>query len=180
MTRELTSRELGELCTGLRMLLLDVDGVLTDGGIILVGRDTEAKRFDVQDGVGIGLARAAGLKVGIVTARRSDVVQRRAEELGVDELFQGVAQKGEVLDLLLQRYDIQASQAAYIGDDLQDVSIMRQVGIPIAVQNAVAMVKEYSVHVTRACGGHGAVREAVEWLLELRGDIDKVHKPYAD
>jgi 3-deoxy-D-manno-octulosonate 8-phosphate phosphatase (KDO 8-P phosphatase) len=158
------------------MLLLDVDGVLTDGGIILIGKDGEAKRFDVQDGMGITLARAAGLKVGIITSRSSEVVQRRAQELGIDEVFQGARRKVEVLELLLQRYDIKPAQAAYIGDDIQDIPIMRRVGVPIAVQNAVQAVKECGVYVTRACGGHGAVRESVEWLLELRGDRNKAYE----
>ncbi len=165
-----------ELAGGLRLLLLDVDGVLTDGGIILIGRDTEAKRFDVQDGMGINLAGRAGLVVGIVTSRVSDVVRRRAKELGIEEVSQGVSNKSEALDILLRRHNVDAPQAAYIGDDIQDIPIMRRVGIPIAVQNAVQAVKECSVYVTGACGGHGAVREAVEWLLELRGDREKVYR----
>jgi 3-deoxy-D-manno-octulosonate 8-phosphate phosphatase (KDO 8-P phosphatase) len=165
-----------EIAAGLRMLLLDVDGVLTDGGIILVGRDEEAKRFDVQDGMGITLARAAGLKVGIVTSRSSHVVSRRAEELHIDEVFQGARRKTEVLDQLVNRYEIKAAQAAYIGDDIQDIPIMERVGMPIAVQNAAEAVKGCSVYVTKACGGHGAVREAVEWLLDLRGDKDKAYR----
>lgn len=167
-----------DLAANLRILLLDVDGVLTDGGIILIGDIDEAKRFDVQDGMGINLARAAGLKVGIVTSRDSVVVKRRAAELGVDDLFQGIGNKPEVLDVLLNKYGIEARQAAYIGDDIQDLSIMKRVGIPIAVQNATQSVKERSVYVTKACGGHGAVREAVEWLLDLRGDKIKVLKPF--
>ena len=168
--------EARELAKGLRVLLLDVDGVLTDGGIILFGTDGEAKRFDVQDGMGINLARAIGLKVGIITSRTSDVVQRRAEELSIDELFQGTKRKVDALSIVLDKYQIEASQAAYIGDDLQDIPIMEQVGIPIAVQNAVEAVKEYSMYVSRACGGHGAVREAIEWLLELRGDREKAYE----
>lgn len=162
------------------MLLLDVDGVPTDGGIILIGGDSEAKRFDVQDGMGLNLAHAAGLKVGIVTSRSSSVVERRAKELSIDELFQGAGRKSEVLDQLLEKYGIVASQAAYIGDDVQDLPIMNRVGIPIAVQNAVQAVKDRSVYVTTASGGHGAVREAVEWLLDLRGDMEKVHQRFLE
>ena len=151
-----------------------MDGVLTDGGIILIGDSDEAKRFDVQDGMGVNLARAAGLKVGIVTSRESAVVKRRASELNIDDLFQGIRNKLVVLDLVLGKYRIQADQTAFIGDDIQDLSIMKQVGMPIAVQNAVQLVKDHSVYVTKASGGHGAVREAVEWLLDIRGDKDKV------
>jgi 3-deoxy-D-manno-octulosonate 8-phosphate phosphatase (KDO 8-P phosphatase) len=158
---------------------LDVDGVLTDGGIILIGRDEEAKRFDVQDGMGITIARAAGLKVGIVTSRNSSVVERRAKELNMDELFQGAKRKTEVLEQLVNKYGIEPSQVAYIGDDIQDIPIMLRVGIPIAVQNAANAVKECSVYVTKAQGGHGAVREAIEWLLELRGDRDQAYQKVA-
>lgn len=161
-------QELELLARNLRLLLLDVDGVMTDGGIILIGEEMEAKRFDVHDGIGVGLAKASGIKVGIVTARDSRVVERRAAELGVDLLFQGVGSKIDVLDGLLRRCRIDHSQVAYIGDDIQDLSIMQKVGLPIAVGNAVRQIKECSVYVTTANGGHGAVREAVEWLLELR------------
>ena len=169
-----TPQNIAELAAGVRILLLDVDGVLTDGGIILIGGDLEAKRFDVQDGMGITMARSAGLITGIVTSRTSDVVRRRAEELAIEELFQGVRHKPQVLDHLRDKYSIEPPQVAFIGDDIQDIPIMRQVGVPIAVQNAVPEVKGSSVYVTRALGGHGAVREAVEWLLELRGDKERV------
>ena len=176
LTHEPGPQQLDELARSLRMLLLDVDGVLTDGGIILIGQNGEAKRFDVQDGMGISLAKAAGLIVGIVTSRNSEVVQRRAKELGISEVSQGTKRKVDVLNSLLKKYGIEASQAAYIGDDIQDMPIMKRVGVPIAVQNAVGPVKEISVYVTQACGGHGAVREAVEWLLDIRGDKDEVYK----
>jgi 3-deoxy-D-manno-octulosonate 8-phosphate phosphatase (KDO 8-P phosphatase) len=168
--------QVASLVRDLKMLFLDVDGVLTDGGIILIGQEGEAKRFDVQDGMGINLAKAAGLVVAIITSRDSVVVQRRAKELGIAEVYQGAGRKAEALDQLLQKHRVEASQAAFIGDDIQDLPVMRKVGVPIAVQNAVAAVKECSVYITHACGGHGAVREAVEWLLEIRGDKDQVYQ----
>ena len=167
--------DLRRLAADLRLLLLDVDGVMTDGGIVLVGADAEAKRFDVHDGIGVAMARAAGIKVGIVTSRSSAVVERRARELSMDEVVQGAGNKLDALDGLLRKHTIAASQTAYIGDDVQDVPIMRRVGIAIAVQNAMPVAKESSVYVTAACGGYGAVREAVEWLLELRGEKDKAY-----
>ena len=170
------SEKIRSIAVDLKMLLLDVDGVLTDGGIILIGRDIEAKRFDVQDGMGINLARAAGLKVAIITSRTSEVVQRRAAELCIDEVIQGASNKVDALEILLSKFEIEASQAAYMGDDLQDISVMSRVGLPIAVQNAVQAVKERSLYVTNAQGGHGAVREAVEWLLELRSAKEAVYK----
>lgn len=179
MTNGPSFHQIKELARDLRMLLLDVDGVLTDGGIILIGGEMEAKRFDVQDGMGVSMARAAGLKVGIVTSRSSEVVQRRAKELELEETFQGIRHKVKVLDFLHEKYGIQASEVAYIGDDIQDLSIMKRIGIPIAVQNAVQPVKDSSVYVTKASGGHGAVREAIDWLLELRGDKDAVYRNVA-
>ena len=169
-----SGHEIAALAAGLRILLLDVDGVLTDGGIILIGGDLEAKRFDVQDGMGIAMLRASGLKIGIVTSRTSQVVQRRAEELSIEELFQGVRHKPDVLDSLLEKYGILSSQVAFVGDDLQDIPLLRRIGLPIAVSNAAPEVKENCAYVTQAPGGHGAVREIAEWLLDLRGDRERV------
>ena len=176
MTQELPPSDLSRLAQDLRLLLLDVDGVMTDGGIILYGQDGEAKRFNAQDGMGIKLAQVAGIKVGIITARSSIVVQRRARELHIDEVVQGVSSKSEALQQLMVKYGFTPSQTAYIGDDSQDIPVMRQVGIPIAVQNARPLVKQCSKYVTTACGGNGAVREAIEWLLELRGDQQQVYE----
>jgi len=167
---------LQELALDLRIVLLDVDGVMTDGGIILTGQNQEAKRFDVQDGMGVNMLRAAGLMVGIVTSRTSDVVQRRAKELSIDELFQGVKDKPSVLATLGDKHGIEPTQAAFVGDDLQDIPLLRRVGIAIAVANAVSDVKTCCDYVTRAEGGHGAVREIAEWLLDLRGDMGQVYQ----
>ena len=176
MNREVDSQKLRELAQNIIMLILDVDGVMTDGGIILIGQHEEAKRFDVQDGIGIALARGVGIKTAIITSRHSAVVQRRAAELKIDEVIQGTSNKRDALDNLLSVYGITASQCAYIGDDLQDIPIMGRVGLPIAVQNAVRLVKDCSLHVTESPGGHGAVREAVEWLLGLRSERDSAYK----
>jgi 3-deoxy-D-manno-octulosonate 8-phosphate phosphatase (KDO 8-P phosphatase) len=107
------------------------------------------------------------------------VVERRSRELNLDVVFQGSVKKTEVLAKLLESDDIEPSQIAYIGDDVQDIPIMERIGIPIAVQNAVPAVKECSVYVTKASGGNGAVREAVEWLLDLRGDKEAAYKKVA-
>ena len=122
--------------------------------------------------MGVNLAKSAGLEVGIITSRNSLVVKRRAEELGISELHQGVLLKSKLIVDLQERYGIRADQFAYIGDDIQDIPAMKLVGIPIAVQNAVPAVKACSCYVTQNRGGHGAIREAVEWLLDLRGDLE--------
>lgn len=171
---ELGQDEIKRRAAGLHLLLFDVDGVMTDGGIILIGKEDEAKRFDVRDGMGVTLARAAGLKVGIITGRESIAVRRRAEELRIDEVCQGYFYKEEALDLLLEKHALVASQVAYVGDDLLDLPVLKRVGLPIAVCNACREVKEHSIYVTQAPGGHGALREVIDWLLELRGQKEAV------
>ena len=175
MTSTAKDKRLVGLAKDLRLLLMDVDGVLTDGGIILTDGGEETKRFNVQDGMGITLARACGIKVGIITSRTSKVVERRANELHMDEVIQGASRKIDALQNLLEKHGIQASPAAYIGDDIQDSPVMKQVGLPIAVQNAVSLVKECSVYVTQKSGGDGAVREAIEWLLCLREEKEQAY-----
>lgn len=167
---------LTRLVKGLTWLIMDVDGVLTDGGIYLNGDNTEGKRFDIQDGMGITLARAAGLKIGIITGRRSTVVERRAKELNIDELQQGCFYKEIALDLILGKYNLSPEQIAYVGDDVQDLPILKRVGIPIAVNNARSEVLDCCVYVTQAKGGHGAIREVVDWLLKLRGQKEEAIK----
>ena len=162
------------IARGLRMFLCDVDGVMTDGGIILDDTHGEYKRFDVQDGIGITLAQQAGLKVGIITGRNSLIVKRRAEELKFDEIYQGFFRKEEALDEILVRHKLQEKEVAYVGDDLLDLALMRRVGLPIAVQNARPEVKEVCIYTSRASGGYGAIREIIEWLLELRDQKQKV------
>ena len=173
-TRVTPSQELIETALGLRMLVFDVDGVLTDGGIILDGNSGEYKRFDVQDGMGITMIRKAGLLAGIITGRKSGVVKRRAEELKFDEICQGFFWKEEALEQLLDKHQLRESQIAYIGDDLLDIPVLRRVGLPIAVQNARPEVKASSLYTSSASGGQGAVREIVEWILQLRNQKQEI------
>ena len=176
---ELEQDEIKRRAVGLHLLLFDVDGVMTDGGIILIGEKGEAKRFDVRDGMGVTLARAAGLKVGVITGRESTAVHRRAEELGIDEVCQGYFYKEDALNLLLEKHTLDVSQVAYVGDDVLDLPVMKRVGLPIAVCNACPEVKEHSIYVTQALGGYGALREVIDWLLELRGQKEAVYSLFA-
>ncbi len=157
----------------IRLLGLDVDGVLTDNGIFVGpvdGRPVELKRFDIQDGLGHVLLRSAGLPVVWVSGRHSEATALRARELAIDELLQVPGpQKLEAVGDLLQRRGIGWDEVAFVGDDLADLQVLRRVGLPIAVANAVAEVKAVASFVTRAPGGHGAVREVVEALLRARG-----------
>ena len=156
-----------------RLLALDVDGVLTDNGIWIgpvAGERVELKRFDIQDGLGLRLLRTAGIPVLWLSGRYSEATAMRAEELQVDELLQvGGPEKLDALGQVLSRRGLEWDEVAYVGDDLADLQVMRRVGLPIAVANAVAEIKAVAVAVTSASGGHGAVREIVDALLEARG-----------
>ena len=158
----------------IRMLLFDVDGVMTDGGIILGGNGLELKKFSAQDGMGITLAKQAGMLVGIITGRQSLAVTQRAQELAIDEVFQGSNNKIEALTQSRQKYNVAAEEMAYIGDDLGDLAVMSRVGLAIAVANAVAEVKERAHYVTERHGGDGAIREVVDMILELKGIKEEI------
>ncbi len=185
-SRRSTARRRGTLdpaiARRIRLVGLDVDGVLTDGGIYLGdvgGTRIEFKRYDIQDGLGIFLLRQAGLMVSIVTGRVSDSVRLRAEELQVDDLFQdSQARKLPGLRAILDRRGIALADTAFVGDDLPDLAIMRAVGLPVAVGNAVPEIRSAAnLHLTRN-GGSGAVREFAELLLRARGQWEEVAEQY--
>jgi 3-deoxy-D-manno-octulosonate 8-phosphate phosphatase (KDO 8-P phosphatase) len=157
-----------------RLLGLDVDGVLTDNGVYIGpvnGTRVELKRFDIQDGLGLILLKTAGIPVVWVSGRSSEATALRAAELRVTELLQVAGpRKAQAFGELLDRHGIGWDAVAFMGDDLADLPILRRVGLPIAVANAVAEVKQVAAYVTRAAGGHGAVREVIEALLQARGE----------
>ena len=161
------------LASRIRLLALDVDGVLTDNGIYVGpvdGQPVELKRFDIQDGLGQVLMRTAGIPVVWVSGRHSEATSMRARELRVEEVLQVPGpEKLEAFDALLARRGIDWADAAFMGDDLADLQVLRRVGLPVAPANAVDEVRAVARYVTRAQGGHGAVREAIEALLKARG-----------
>jgi 3-deoxy-D-manno-octulosonate 8-phosphate phosphatase (KDO 8-P phosphatase) len=166
----------------IRLVGLDVDGVLTDGGIYLGaadGRPVELKRYDIQDGLGIYLLQKAAVRVAIVTGRVSESVRLRAAELGIEDLAQDPdAQKLPAFLAMLDRHGIAPSEAAFIGDDFPDMAALRIVGLPVAVGNAVPEVKAACrLQLTRT-GGAGAVREFAEALLKARGQWEAVTDRY--
>ncbi len=160
----------------IKLLLLDVDGVLTDGGIYLDDRGVETKRFDVRDGQGITLLQRTGVRVGIITGRSSKVVSHRARELGVTMVYQGVGDKAEIYDEIKRKTRLKDDQIAYIGDDIADLPVLRRAGLAIAVRNSWSALKSEVDYVTQADGGRGAVREVVEWLLRASGQWQKLTK----
>ena len=157
-----------------RLIGLDVDGVLTDNGVFIgpiAGQRVELKRFDIQDGLGLILLRTAGLPVVWLSGRSSEATALRAAELRVEELLQVPGpRKAAAFAEVLQRRGITWEEAAFVGDDLADLPVLRKVGLPIAVANAVPEIKAVAAHVTTAAGGYGAVREVVEVLLRARGE----------
>jgi 3-deoxy-D-manno-octulosonate 8-phosphate phosphatase (KDO 8-P phosphatase) len=151
-----------------RLLVLDVDGVLTDGGLFVSASGEETKRFHVHDGLAMVAARKAGLTIAVLSSRASAAVTRRMAELGVSEVHQGVADKAGALDALRERLGLAASAVAMMGDDLSDLPAMARAGLALAPANAVPEVKRAAHWVARRRGGDGAVREAVEMLLKAR------------
>jgi 3-deoxy-D-manno-octulosonate 8-phosphate phosphatase (KDO 8-P phosphatase) len=163
-----------EVAARVRLVVLDVDGVLTDGGVYLgatdAGERVELKRFDIQDGLGIRMLQEAGITVSIVTGRESHAVRLRAEELGIAECHQDrTAAKLRIVEEMLGRLSLEWSEVAFLGDDLPDLPILRRVGLPATVANATADARAVSRWCGRRAGGHGAVREFAEALLHARG-----------
>jgi 3-deoxy-D-manno-octulosonate 8-phosphate phosphatase (KDO 8-P phosphatase) len=165
-----------------RLLGLDVDGVLTDNGVYIgpvAGARVELKRFDIQDGLGLILLRTAGLPVVWVSGRSSEATALRAAELRVDEVLQVPGpRKLAAFEEVLRRRGIDWSEVAFVGDDLADLPVLRRVGLPIAVSNAVDDVKAVAAYTTCAAGGHGAVREVIELLLRARGEWPAILERY--
>jgi 3-deoxy-D-manno-octulosonate 8-phosphate phosphatase (KDO 8-P phosphatase) len=155
----------------IRLLLLDVDGVLTDGRIILDNQGNELKAFHVRDGHGIKLAQRAGIVVGIITGRNAEVVNVRARELAIDEVHQGVLDKDVVYESILAKYGLRDDQVAFIGDDIVDGGILRRVGLAITVSDCDPAVAPFADMKTRAAGGRGAVREAINFILKSQGAL---------
>jgi len=154
------------------MVLLDVDGVLTDGSLIL--GDGEYKVFYVQDGLGIRLLKKFGIKVGFITGRRSEAVQRRAKELNIDFLYQGVQNKQDCLHQLVSESNLNLDTICYMGDDFTDLSVLKSVGFSVSVPNGRDEIKEVVDCVTENCGGKGAVRELAELILKTQGKWEKI------
>jgi 3-deoxy-D-manno-octulosonate 8-phosphate phosphatase (KDO 8-P phosphatase) len=161
-----------------KLLLLDVDGVLTDGSIILDGEDNELKSFHVRDGHGIKMLIKAGIQVAIITGRYSKVVERRARELGISEVYQRCHRKTVALDHILEKLGLHEEEVAYMGDDLVDVPILRRVGLSIAVNDATHEAKEHAMMITRSPGGKGAVREVCDFLLKAKGVWESLSGEY--
>ncbi len=162
---------------GIRLVLLDVDGVLSNGRLYL-GSGEELKAYDARDGFGISLLQAAGIRVGILTGRQSASVERRAAELRIDPLLQGRPDKAEAFAEVLQGLALEADEVCYMGDDWLDLPLLARVGLSACPADARPEVREACDLVTRAHGGRGAVRELAEWILRQQGRLEELLAAY--
>jgi 3-deoxy-D-manno-octulosonate 8-phosphate phosphatase (KDO 8-P phosphatase) len=162
----------------LRMLIFDVDGVLTDGTLYYADSGEEMKAFNSRDGQGIKLLQAAGVTAAIITSRRSKLVELRAKNLGIVQVRQGVEDKLAAFGELLAASGLSEDQAGFVGDDVVDLPVLRRCGLAMAVADAPEVLKQYVHYVTRAPGGRGAAREACELVLRAQGALDRVLEPY--
>ena len=162
----------------IKLLLLDVDGVMTDGRIIYDNQGNELKAFDVKDGHGLKMLQRAGIKIGIITGRQSEVVAKRAAELGIDILYQKALTKLGPYREILAEQGLSDEQVAYVGDDVVDLPILRRVGFSATVADAVADVLPLVDYVTERTGGRGAVREICDLLLKASGQWERLTERY--
>lgn len=162
------------------LLVLDIDGVMTDGGLYYDDEGRISKRFNVQDGLGIKLAQASGLHVAVITGLASEAVAQRVRTLGIEDYYAGYLKKTESLDAIRTKYGLEWHQVAYVGDDWVDFGPLRLVGFPVAVANAQPEVKRLARYVTTARGGEGAVREVIRLILASQDKLDSLLDEWMD
>jgi len=172
------SDSLHERCAAIEMLVLDVDGVLTDGRIVYSDGGEEIKAFHVRDGSGLKFWQQLGKRTGIITGRNSRIVERRARELGVTAVVQGAEDKRAAFDRMLHEHGLERRQVCTMGDDLPDVPVLRRSGLAVVVADACSEAKAAAHHVTQAEGGRGAVREVIELVLRVQGRWHEVLARY--
>jgi 3-deoxy-D-manno-octulosonate 8-phosphate phosphatase (KDO 8-P phosphatase) len=169
---------LASRCAAVELLLLDVDGVLTDGSIVYADNDVEVKSFHVRDGSGLKLWHMAGKRTAIISGRKSSVVEVRAAELGIGKVIQGAADKQAAFAEVLSGAAVAAGQVCFVGDDLPDLPLLGQCGLAVAVADACVEAREAAHYVTRVPGGRGAVREVIELILRCQGRWLQVIEPF--
>ena len=166
----------------IKLLVLDVDGVLSDGKIIISNNGNEYKNFDVKDGLGLVLVQKLGMKVAVITGKSSRIVADRLVALGLDsdDIFQGQKNKLNAYQILKDKYLLKDSEIAYMGDDLQDITLMNRVGVSASPADCIAVVREYADYNCKHNGGNGAVREFCEYLMKQKGQYEAVLKSFID
>jgi 3-deoxy-D-manno-octulosonate 8-phosphate phosphatase (KDO 8-P phosphatase) len=167
-----------QLCQPIRLILSDVDGVLTDGGIIIDNQGVESKQFHVRDGQGIRLWHKAGYKFGLITLRSSQILKIRVAELGIEIIRQGIEHKLEAMREIIGDLRLTPQQVCYIGDDLPDLPLVRTVGLSVAVADACDELRNSASYVTKLQGGRGAVRETIELILKAQRRWEELIQTY--
>ena len=158
------------------MIISDIDGVWTDGSFYKGTDGKEFKKFNVNDGVGVAMAKAAGYKIALISGRYSPATEYRAKELNIEDVYNGGLNKIIAYEELKIKYNLIDSEIAYVGDDLIDIPVMEKVGAPIAVANAITSVKKISIYITKTSGGYGAFRESVSWIIDQQGRTNDILK----
>jgi 3-deoxy-D-manno-octulosonate 8-phosphate phosphatase (KDO 8-P phosphatase) len=170
--------KINQLASAVQLLVLDVDGVLTDGSLYFSSNGEETKAFNTMDGLGLKLLQNSGVKVAIITGRQSEIVAQRAASLRIDIIYQGRDDKLDVLDEILSDLGLDYSVVAYAGDDLPDLACIKKSQLGISVPNAHSLVQEAADAITSREGGRGAVREICDWILSAQGNFDEAVSPY--
>ena len=171
-------RSLKKKLSQVRLFLCDVDGVLTDG-TVLMGNGVETKRFNIQDGLGLRLLQREGIKVGWISRRPSSATAQRAADLKIDFLYQGDDNKVTAAEDILRQAGVNWAQTCYVGDDIVDLAVLKRTGVAVVVADGIREAKDLADYVTRACGGHGAVREVVELILKAKNKWKRLVREYA-
>ena len=174
----LTSEQLNQKIKKIKAVIFDVDGVLTNGQLFYSDQGESMKAFNVKDGFGMKLLMDSGIKVAIITAKRSKMVEQRMQTLNIKHLYQGVQDKTQAFDALCDQLKLKAEAFAYVGDDLLDLPVMNRVGVPVAVANAHPLVKTQALITLQANGGEGAARECCELILEAQNLLAGIYQKY--
>ena len=167
-------RNIMEHAKNIKLLILDVDGVMSDGGIYMDENGLQHRRFDIKDGLGTVVLPMMGVEVAIITSKKSGAVRFRAKELRIKRFYEGIKKKTEAFEEIKADMGIEDHEVCYMGDDLVDLSMMKRVGLPVSVADGVAEVKEAAAYITQAKGGYGAVREVAEMILKAQGKWEKI------
>ncbi|MDH5191935.1 MAG: 3-deoxy-manno-octulosonate-8-phosphatase KdsC [Gammaproteobacteria bacterium] len=162
----------------IKLVVFDVDGVLTDGSLFFGDDGQEYKAFNSRDGHGMKMLRETGVEIGIITGRQSDVVKHRMQNLGIEHVYQGKLEKLPAFEELIEKLGVTQEQVAYVGDDVVDLPVMLKVGLAIAVQDAHALVKQHAHWTTPAGGGRGAARDVCELIMQAQNTLDKQLRKY--
>lgn len=167
-----------EKAAHLKLIIFDVDGVLTDGRLFVTESGEEIKTFHSRDGHGMKMLQASGVEIGIITGRTSKIVAHRCKELGIQHVYQGQKDKRPAFTELIQKLSLKPEQVAYMGDDVVDLPVMKQVGLAIATQDAHEFVKKHADWHTQSNGGYGAAREACELIMDAQGNLSAALESY--